>query len=254
MLFTWFMLAALILLFAPRSITNKFQTTFAGIFRIPITIGTNITLSSPVKTPKGDFVSRREYMQLQNHLANRTQQLQEVREKYEKAAGISQRVGLEGAALVFAYVTSVRIDGLRAEMIINRGTNDKVKPGYFVLADNSIIGKIDFSDPRTSTVKLFTDSTSRIEVKINDVPVNLIGTGSDCAHITTVTAKTDIVVDTNVFVMQKAGLLDQPMIIGKIKSRERYDENPLFWDISVEPVCDFKILKDVAVIIMNPDN
>lgn len=254
MLFTYFMLTALILLFAPQRLANKFQTTFAGIFRVPIAIGTNISLSSPVKMPKGDFVSRREYMELQNHYANVTQQLQAAREELDKLAGVRQRLGLEGAALVLADVTPVSTDGLRAEMMINRGTNDKIKRGYFVLADNSIIGKINFADSRTSQVKLFTDSTSKIEVTINGTEAILIGTGADCAHITTITAKTDVAVDTDVFAMPKSGFLDSPIIIGKVKSLKRSDESALHWDISVEPASDFKTLKDAAVIIMNPDN
>jgi hypothetical protein len=66
MLFTCFMLAALIFFFTPQKVTNKFQFAFARFFRWPLSIGRSISLSLPAQQPVTGFVSRREYDQLQN--------------------------------------------------------------------------------------------------------------------------------------------------------------------------------------------
>jgi len=42
------------------------------------------------------------------------------------------------------------------------------------------------------------------------------------------------------------------VIAGTVAHYEKDDENPLFWDITVKPACDIDSLKNVEVIIMNP--
>ncbi len=104
MLFTWFMLAGFIFLFAPQNLTNKFQLAFARIFRWPLSIGRSISLVAHTQQPLTDVVSRREYNKLQNHLANLTEQLYQEHQKVENLSGLRDRLPLKGAKIVLADV------------------------------------------------------------------------------------------------------------------------------------------------------
>jgi cell shape-determining protein MreC len=254
MLFTWFMLAGSIFLFAPQNITNKFQFAFARIFRWPLSISRSISLSTHAYQPMTDVVPRREYNQLQNHLANVIEQLNLVHEDVEKLTGMRARLPLQGASLVPADVIRVSIAGSRSELIINRGQSDGLAEGQFVLGDNSIVGTICDVDYREARVRLFTDPAYRIEVKIAGLNIDRVmqGSGSNSAKIPMVSRKHKVRVGDKVFARKKPGLLDAPIIIATVAQCKKDDEKPLLWDITVEPACDFQILEDVAVIIMNP--
>ena len=261
MLFTWFMLAGLIFLFAPQNLTNKFHFAFAHIFRWPLSIGRNISLSARTQQPLTDVVSRREYdklrrnhNKLQNHLANLTEQLHKEHQKVEKLSGLRNRLPLKGAKLVLADVIRDFTNGLRSEFTINRGENDGLAKGQFVLGDNSIIGTVSYISSRTAQVRLVTDPKSKIAVKIAQLNIDRLmqGDSSNYAKIKLIPIKYRVKVDDIVYAREKPGFLDASMIAGKVAQCKRDDENPSLWDITVEPVCDVKKLSNVAVIVMNP--
>jgi len=248
------MLAGFILLFAPQKLTSKFQLAFAHLFRFPLSIGRNISLSARVQQPLRDVVSRREYNKIQNYLANVEQELNQKHLKLKKLSGYDRLYSLEGAKLVMADVSTDAIDALHAELIINRGHIDGLAVGQFVLGDNSIIGTISELSSRTARVKLFTDPTSKIAVKIEKLNIDRImqGSGNYSAKIPLVSKEHDIKAGDRVYARKEPGLLDAPMIIAKVAKCKQDDENPSVWDITVEPACNIEILNDVAVIIMNP--
>jgi rod shape-determining protein MreC len=248
MLFTWFMLGGFIFLFAPRNLTNKFQFAFAHIFRWPLSIGRNISLSARTQPQLTDVVSRRKYNQLQNHLANLTEELNQERQKVKELSKMRNRQALEGAGLVFADIITSFTDGF----IINRGQNDGLQKGQFALGDNSIIGTISDVSPRTAKVELITKTTSNIAVKIAGLKTVIQGNGKDSARVQMLSIKHKIKTGDNVYACKKPGFLDTPMIIGAVAQCKRDNENPLLWDITVKPACDIEKLNDVAVIIMNP--
>jgi rod shape-determining protein MreC len=252
MLFTWFTLAGFIFFFAPQNLTNKFQLAFAHIFRWPLSIGRSISLSTHTQQPLTDVVSRREYNKLQNHLANLTEQLYQEHQKVENLSGMRNRLPLKGAKLVLADVIREFIDGLHSEFTINRGENDGLAKGQFVLGDNSIIGTIYYVSSRTAQVKLVTDSTSKIAVKIAELNRVMQGGGNNSAKIRLLSIKHKVKIGDVVYASKKPGLLDAPMIIGTVAHCKRDDENPSLWDIMIKPACDIEKLNSVAVIIMNP--
>jgi rod shape-determining protein MreC len=248
MLFTWFMLAGLILLLGPQNLTNNFQFAFAHIFRWPLSIGRTITLSARTQPQLTDVVSRRKYDQLQNYLANLTEELNQERQKVEELSRLRNRRPLEGAGLMIADVITASTDGL----IINRGQDDGLKKDQFVLGDNSIIGTISDVSPRTAKVELITQTTSSIAVEIDGLKALIRGDGKNSAKVQLVSTKHKIKIGENVYACKKPGLLDTPMIIGIVAQCKTADENPLLWDITVKPACDIQKLTETAVIIMNP--
>jgi len=255
MLFTWFILAGFILLFTPQKLTNKFQFAFARIFSWPLSIGRNISLSARTQQPLTDVVSRREYNKLQNHLTNVMKDLLQKQRKIKKLSGLYDRLhGLEGAKLMVADVITASIDGPQNELIINRGKNDGLAQGQFVLGDNSIVGTISDVASRTARVRLITDYTSKIAVKIAELNVDRLmqGNGNSSAKVQMLSIKHKIKTGDIVYASKKPGLLDTPMIIGTVAQCKRDDENPSLWDITVKPACDIETLSDVAVVVMNP--
>lgn len=253
MLLTWSMLAGFIFLLAPQNWTNKFQFAFARIFYWPLSMCRSISLHAHMQPILTDVVPRREYNKLQNHLTNIIAQRDQARREVETLSGLRNRFGLDSAALVLADVYTVSINGSQSEFIINRGKNDGLLKDQFVLGDNSIIGTISDVDSRTARVKLITDSTSNIAVKIAGVDRVMQGTGNNSAKIPMLSIKKHKVkVGDIVHVRKKPGFLDVPMVAGKVTQCKRDDENPRLWDIIVKPVCDIETLNDVAVIVMNP--
>jgi len=183
------------------------------------------------------------------------QDLLQKQRKLEKLSGLYDRLYvLEGAMLMVADVITATLDGAQNELVINRGENDGLAEGQFVLGDNSVVGTISDVSSRTACVKLFTDPTSRIAVKIAELNVERLmqGSGNNSAKVQLVSIKHKVKTGDIVYAGKNPGFLDAPMIIGTVAQCKRDDENPSLWDITVKPACDIEGLNDVAVIVMNP--
>ena len=255
MIFTWFMMAGVILLFAPSDLTNKFQFAFARIFRLPLSIGKNISLSTQAHHPLEDVVSRREYNKLQNHLSYLTEELAQKQKKIEKLSGLRDRFSaLEGSDIVVADVIKTSINGLQSELIVNRGHEDGICKGQFVLGDNSIVGRISDVSAQTAKVKLVTDPGSNIAVKVTGLNVDMLmrGNGNNLANIQLQKMERNIKIGDTIFAQKTRGFLCTPMKVGTVTQCDRDEDNPLLWEIIVGPACDLEKLNDVAVIVMDP--
>lgn len=251
MLFTWFMLGGLILLFTPHSLTNKLQFGFARIFRWPLSFGRSISLAAHRRQPLTDGLTEAQY---QNYIANLEEELWQECQKVEKLSGLRNRRAFEGAKLVVADVITATINDSRGELIINRGQDDGVAKGQYVLGLNNVIGTVSETASRTAMVKLVTDPTSKIEIKMAESNIKRImqGAGSNSAKIWLLSKEHRVKTGDRVFACKTPGLLDGALIIGKVTGCKTDEENPLLWDITVEPSCNAGALENVAVIIMNP--
>jgi len=236
-------------LFAPKSLTGRLQLTFAHIFSRPLRIGRGISLA--MRTPsRTEVVSRREHDKLQNHLANINEQLRQEHEKIRKLSGLRSRLGLKGVYLVIADI----ITSSTEEFIINRGRNDGLTEGQFVISDNGIIGIISEVSDYRAKVKLITDPTCKIPVKIEKLNIERLmqGTGNNTSRILQVQVKHNVQKNQVIYACKKPGFLDVPMIVGRVAECKRDKENPTLWDITVEPATNLEQLRDVAVIVTNP--
>ena len=255
MLFTWLILVGFIFLFAPQKLANNFQSTFARIFHWPLSMGRSISLSVRAKQLPIDVVPRSKYNQLQNHLANVQEWLDQEREKVEKLSGLRDRPIWEGAKLMIADVAPV--SGSSTELILNKGEDDGLREGQFVLGEESIIGTVSVVSSRTARVKLITDSTSKIPVKIGEFDVIRLmqGDGKDFAKIELLPSrKYNVKVGDDVLVCKMPGFLNSAMITARVAQCRRDDENPSVWDITVKPVCNIERLDEVVVIIIDGEN
>jgi cell shape-determining protein MreC len=254
-LLTWLTLAGFIILFAPQSLTSKFQLAFAGLFRSPLSVSRTISLSAADSRVVPQATNRRE-QQYRNCIANLRRQLDEEHRRVEQLTAIRSRLPLEGVALVPADIITDSIETTFSEFFINRGRSDGVEIGQFVLGDNSIVGTVCNVDARRARVRLFTDPGSRIEVEIVGVDVYRVmhGLGGASAKIPDVSIKHEVTRGDWVFVRKFPGLLDSPIIVGIVDQCTRDTDDPLVWDITIKPACDLERLNTVSVIVMNPSN
>ena len=250
MLFTWFMLTGFIFLFAPQDLTSKFQLAFVHVFRWPLSIGGNLLMTAQTQQPLAGAASRRD-TQYTNYIANLEETLAQERKRFKKLSGLYNTYVWEGTDFVLADVITT-VEGSRNERTIDCRKTTGLAKGQFVLGDESIIGTISDIFPQISkaTVKLVTDPTSIIPVKVTGLKGLMKGTGNNSAKIEMV--KNKVEVGQNVFAFKEPGFLDAPMIVGKVSECNRNQKNPSLWDITVVPACNIKQLEDVAVIIMNP--
>lgn len=245
--------AGLIFLFAPQNLTNKFQFAFARVFRWPLSIGRNISLSAHTQQAPENVVSRSKYNKLRNYLANIRQWLIQERQKVEKLSGLRDRPVWKGVNFVLAGVIASS-GGSNSMLIIDRGKEDGLAEGQFVMVNYCVVGTISALDSRTARLKLVTDPTSKIAVKIAELstPVVMQGDGNNAAKILLLPTKYKVEIGDIVYAQEKPGFLSTPTIVGKVAQRKRSYENPLLWDITIKPACDINRLKDVEVIVMNP--
>jgi len=249
MLFTWCMLVGLILLFTPHSLTNKLQFAFSRFFSWPLSFGRGVSLAAHRRQPLTDQLTESQY---QNYIANLEEELRQQQQKVEKLSGLRNKRPLEGAKLLIADVITSTINSSKGELIINRGTEDGVEQGQYVLGLNNVIGTVSETGSRTARVRLVTDPASRIEIKIEESNRIMRGAGNNSSKIQLLPRKYKVKTNDKVLARKKPGLLDGAMIIGKVTECKTDEADPLLWDITVEPSCNTQLLENVAVIIMNP--
>jgi cell shape-determining protein MreC len=251
MLFIWFMLTGLIFLFAPQNLTSKFQLAFVHVFRWPLSLGGDLSLTAQTQQPLAGAVSRNETRYL-NYIANLEETLAQERKKFKKLNELYNTYVWEGTDFALADVIPATVGGSRNELTISCRKTTGLAKGQFVLGDECIIGTISdvFPQISTATVELITDPMSRIPVKVGGLKNIMKGSGNNSAKIELV--KDKVQVGENVFALKKPGFLDAPMIVGKVSACNISRKNPPLWEIAVVPACDIEKLDDVAVIIMNP--
>ncbi len=258
MLFTWGILAGLIFLFAPKGLTGRLQLTYAQVFRWPLTVGRGLTVVSQA-APHTQNVSRKDYEELsqenrrlKNDFANARAQLDEAHAKIEQLAGLRMKSQWENMQFLPADVVAVA-DQAQNELLISRGQDDKVAVGQYVmsLSDHSIIGTISEVSAKGSKVRLITYPGARMPVTIADPNVRGImeGRGNGAAGIPLIPAQHRIRVGDHVYAQKKAGLLDVPVIAAQVTQCRRDANNPLLWDITVQPVCKVGSLTEIIVVI-----
>ena len=253
-LFAWFMVAGFFVLFAPQNLTSKFHLAFAHIFRRPLIMSRYFALSIQKRQSSANVVSRSRYNQLRNRLSNIMLWLHQEHQKVEELSGLRDRTVLEGAHFVLADVITASVSGPHNELIVNRGKNDGLTEGQFVLGDYSVIGTVADVDSYTARIKLVTDCTSKIAIEIAELNTGALmqGNGSDSAKVKLLSRKHKIKIGDVVYAQKKPGFLDVPVIAGTVARCKTDDENPLLWDITVKPACELRTLKSVAVVITNP--
>ncbi len=205
----------------------------------------DIMLSARTSQPTIKRADRTE-IQLENRNANLEAMLTEAIQRDKELTNFLREYPRPGDKFVFANITKISAD----ELVINRGENHGLKPGQFVLGDNSIIGTVCEVTAYTSKVRLITSPRSQIAVRLGDR--DAIVEGNETAmKIQLIPKSYKLKTEQKVFCKPKTGFLYSPIIIGTVSERRESNKNPLLWEITVEPACDIETLTSVDVIVIN---
>lgn len=244
------------LFFVPREAAGRLQVTYARVFRWPLAMTgvVRIQTTSPVRTvtPQEHEELLQAYQKLRNGTANLQAQLQEAGKQIERLTRLKAKAGLECMQPIPAGV----ITQVQDELTINQGQESGVAVGQYVMSltdtrldDQCIIGVVCAVYAKVARVKLITDPTSRIPITIadSDKAMVLDGRGGGTARIPLVRSDYAVRVGDVIYAARKQGLLDVPVIVAEVVQCKKDPKNPLVWDITARPVCDFATLSDVAV-------
>jgi cell shape-determining protein MreC len=251
-LFVGLLLTGFILLLIPQNITSKLNFAFIDIFRFFLNIGSSAAYQPKPQNDSALSVSRQEYNRLQAAYDNVEAQLLEQKKQIEQLARVRMTEPDPATGLVLAKVVNRR----KNEFIIDRGIADNLKEGQYVIGDNAVIGCVEQVSTNISSVKLISSSACKIHIKISAPDVNsyfngtMAGDDKESAKILNVPKKYKVREGYNVYAAPKSGVLAGPRIVGRVSRCVTDETNPLLWDITVKPACDFDCLTDVAVIVI----
>ncbi|NLH40374.1 MAG: hypothetical protein GX448_00915 [Planctomycetes bacterium] len=274
-LFTWGMGIGLLFLFAvPQKASDRLQLTYARVFSWPLAAGRDLTLAAREEVALPHGVTEKEYRDLlANHrdiqtvMANLQAKLHEAERQNALLSHLTAKPGWEDLPTLLAPVIVGAGQG-RDELIIRRGTDHGLAVGQFVLSlgeqgtvaqSESVIGTISSVDAATAKVRLLTaprdpkaPRESGIPVSIGNLSVRpfLEGLGGGKARIPLVKVDGNPVNKDDPVYVQKSQGLGSAVIAGRVEQCVRSQDNPMFWDITVTPVCDIAGLREVAVVVV----
>jgi cell shape-determining protein MreC len=258
MLFTWCLLGGLICLFAPPSLTSKLQLAYTHVFRWPLSTLQQLSLASKGisslgavnKTDAGETAT--EHQRLMNVIANLESQLREARVQIEQLGRVRATPQWERMTFLQADIT---VTGQAQDVLfINRGQQDGIAVGQYVMGDMSIIGTISSVSTKGAKVKLIIEPTSKIPVTLGESDLLRVmeGRPGNVAKVPLVSTSHPVVIGTKVYAKKMPGLLDAPIVTAQVTQCRKDPANPSLLDITVQPVCDISTLTHVTVIVSSP--
>lgn len=262
-----FLLIGIIFLFLPKRMSSKFHDIFVYIFSPVLKISAPYNFSSITESAlEKDYVSKEKYdLILQKNLELEKQLKQAIRarnqtlEMLETVSGTRQRLPDIGPGHIWAEIITKALQ--RSELDINRGKNDGLKEGQYVIANDNVIGTIWQVFNYTAKVKLLTDIDHKMIVEVEGLDQDnqqvyirafMKGDGKGLCTIGEIKTSYKIEQGNFVYAYARPGYLNAPLVIGKVLQIFHDDSNPLFWKIIVRPLMDINNIDRVFAISMEP--
>ncbi|OHB68643.1 MAG: hypothetical protein A2Y77_15740 [Planctomycetes bacterium RBG_13_62_9] len=257
MVFIWCLLGGLICLFAPAGWTGRLQLAYARVFSWPLSAGRHLSLATAgmpalhATHSATDETWTVERQALKNYIANLEAQTAEAQMEIDELSRISAEPQWKRMAFLRA---DTRPSPIPDTLLINRGENDRVAVGQYVLGNMSIIGTISHVSARSATVRLITDENSAIPATIGESKLAGIveGRARGLARIPLIPATHPVRRGDKVYAKKMPGVLDAPVVMATVTQCGPDPENPLLLNITVQPACDIATLTRVAVILSAP--
>lgn len=254
LLFSFLLIAGFMLLFVPQSFSDKFRLAFVAAFQRPLAIGRELSALAHGHECPSHVANDSKYRRLRNFQANTALWLRQERQKVEELTKLPGRSVWSGASFVVSDIITSTMNKTCGELLINRGKEDNLAEGQFVLGESSIIGIVQSVGPHVAKVRLITDPESTIPISIANLNVKRImkGSGGQSAIVCLLPTKYEIETGDIVWARKQPGFLNKSLIIGTVTRCKSSDENPSIWEITVKPACSIESLNSVTVVV--PDS
>lgn len=134
-------------------------------------------------------------------------------------------------------------------VIINRGSDDGLRHGMPIVTQNGLAGRISQTTAKSARVKLITDPSIRVNVRIQPSRSEAVLTGSITGDITLEQIPQEAKINPGNLVLTSGlgGQYPPNIIVGQLTS-VRSQEYALFQSASIQPVTEFSELEIVLVI------
>lgn len=283
-LFKWLMALSVLCLLLPDWMTDNLDHVFSLLLGPLSRPGRQMSLAvtDQIRQDKNTSVSPeqyeklgRQYQQAVNRLINMEQELRQQQELNLQLSGLRQEFGLARAHLIVAQVVGSDSSGWSQRVLLNRGSLGLIQAGQIVLsyADGGgqspaaaermdkyqmcVVGKIDDVGLRTSKLQLITDASFSLPVFIEPrwdraeswrADGVLRGMGMGQVKITLARADFPVRAGDAVLACSDPQLLPVELLVGYVSSCEPDEDNPVFWQVTVQPAADPHTLREVVAV------
>lgn len=135
-------------------------------------------------------------------------------------------------------------------VIINRGSDDGIRRGMPVVAQEGLVGRVAQVTANAARVELITDPAAQVGVQLQPSEVDGVLTGSITGDLSIDLIPQDAELQAGdlVFTSGIGGLFPSNILVGQVSS-VRQEAQALFQTATVQPVVDFTRLEIVLVIV-----
>jgi len=150
---------------------------------------------------------------------------------------------------IAATVIGREISPFLQYIIIDKGTEDGVLYGMPVVTQQGLVGRVDAAIAAAARVKLITDSTSVVNVRLQsaETEAQLQGSLTGDVFLDMIPLDTSIEPGDVVLTSGLGGNYPPNIFVGQVLSTQRR-ENALFQTASVQPIVDFSSINAVLVV------
>ena len=135
-------------------------------------------------------------------------------------------------------------------VMINRGSDDGIRRGMPVVAQQGLVGRIVQVTANAARVEMITDPSAEVSVQIqpSDVDGILVGSITSDLFVNLIPQDAEVTAGDLVLTSGLGGNYPQNILVGQV-STIRQDATALFQTASVQPVVDFSRLEIVLIIV-----
>jgi rod shape-determining protein MreC len=242
----------------PGSLAARPQSVFLAIVS-PVD-GAFTHLTEGASSIVGDYLDllnvREENAQLRNELARVNSdraRLAELEAENQHLGELLELRNALGTNAVAANVIGGDATGLSRTLIIASGTDEGLRPGMAVLANQGVVGKIITVSPHASRVLLISDHNSALDgfdqrSRARGIVAGLVDDGLILKYAD---RSQDVGTGDAIVTSGLDGIFPRGLLVGTIQSVRR--EGPgLFLGVRITPAVDFKELEQVLILTQPP--
>lgn len=150
---------------------------------------------------------------------------------------------------IAATVIGREISPFLQYIIIDKGTEQGVRYGMPVVTQQGLVGRVDAVIANAARIKLITDSTSVVNVRLQsaDIEAQLLGSLTGDVSLNMIPLDETVEPGDVVLTSGLGGNYPPNVFVGQVLSTQRR-ENALFQTASVQPIVDFTGINAVLVI------